>query len=116
MALSMSIPMELNDALDYCNYADQDYPSDLTDTENDEELYAFTPRAFERTVPRSSKRTYGLFLDSDAVPERRLRSKINEQLELLRAVLPNSCTVSTFLSRSSTCVFFQSIVRAGGER
>lgn len=92
MALSMSIPMELNDALDYCNYADQDYPSDLTDTENDEELYAFTPRAFERTVPRSSKRTYGLFLDSDAVPERRLRSKINEQLELLRAVLPNSCT------------------------
>lgn len=72
-------------ALEYCNY--EDYGSDLDDE------YAFTPRAFERTTaPRSSKRTYGLFLESDPDPERKLRPKIDEQLELLRAVLPNSCT------------------------
>lgn len=69
--------------LDYCNYG-EDYGSDLDDE------YAITPRAFE--APRSSKRTYGLFLESDPVPERKLRPKIDEQLELLRAVLPNSCT------------------------
>lgn len=72
--------------LEYCSYAEE-YASDLDDE------YAFTLRAFERTTaPRSSKRTYGLFLESDPVPERRLRPKIDEQLELLRAVLPNSCT------------------------
>ena len=94
MALSVGMAMELSDAIGYCEYADLDYASDLTDTENDEE-YAFTPRAFELTVPRSSKRTYGVFVESDAIPERGKRSRIDEQLELLRVAIPNLCTVST---------------------
>jgi hypothetical protein len=92
--LSMGMAMEFSHALGYCDYADVEYASDLTDSESDEE-YAYTPRAFERTLPRSSKRTYGVFVDSaGVVPERRKRSRIDEQLELLRAAIPNLCTVS----------------------
>ncbi|KAG0565060.1 hypothetical protein KC19_8G160400 [Ceratodon purpureus] len=89
----MGIAMELNDVLGYCDYADVGYGSDLTDTESDVEEYEFTPRAFEQTVPRSSKRTYGVFVDSDAVGmERRKRSRIDEQIQLLRAAIPNLYT------------------------
>lgn len=89
----MGMPMEYNDALDHCNYVDQEYWSDLTDTESNDH-YTFTPRAFEHIVPRSSKRTYGVFFASEAVLEQKKRSRINEQFELLRAAIPSSCTVS----------------------
>ncbi|XP_024356358.1 transcription factor SCREAM2 [Physcomitrium patens] len=91
MALSTGLPLEFNDAVDYFNYTNQDYSSDLTDTENDEE-YACTPRGFQPILPRSCKRTYGVFLESEVVPERRLRGRIHEQLELLGAVIPSSCS------------------------
>lgn len=87
----MGMPMEYNDALDHCNYVDQEYWSDLTDTESNDH-YTFTPRAFEHIVPRSSKRTYGVFFASEAVLEQKKRSRINEQFELLRAAIPSSCT------------------------
>lgn len=79
-----------------CDYAEVDYASDLTDAESDEEYGTSPPRVLsERVGPRSFKRTYGVFVDNGVtVPERRLRSRIDEQLELLRAVVPNSNTVS----------------------
>jgi hypothetical protein len=84
----MGMAMELNEALGYCGDADVEYASDLTDSESDEE-YACSSRAFER----SAKRTYEVFVDSDGVvPERRKRSRIDEQLELLRAAIPDFCT------------------------
>lgn len=78
-----------------CDYAEVDYASDLTDAESDEEYGTSPPRVLsERVGPRSFKRTYGVFVDNGVtVPERRLRSRIDEQLELLRAVVPNSNTV-----------------------
>lgn len=109
MALRMGIAMEWSDVVGYCDYADVEYESDLTDTESDEE-YAFAPMSFERTVVarRSTKRTYGVFLDSEAVPERRKRSRIDEQLELLRAAIPNLCTVSGW------CVFWNATEERSG--
>ena len=88
----MGIVMELSEVVGGCDdYADVEYASDLTDTEE----FACTPRALERVVPWSSKRTYDKFLESEAVSERRKRCRIDEQIELLRAAIPNSlCTVS----------------------
>lgn len=94
MALGMGLPAEQCDIFDLHNYADQEYWSDLEDLEVDEE-YAVTPREFEPVVPRSSKRTYGVFVNSEAVPERWQRRRIHGQFELLRAATPNSCTVSS---------------------
>ncbi|XP_024358924.1 transcription factor ICE1 [Physcomitrium patens] len=91
MALGMGLPAEQCDIFDLHNYADQEYWSDLEDLEVDEE-YAVTPREFEPVVPRSSKRTYGVFVNSEAVPERWQRRRIHGQFELLRAATPNSCT------------------------
>lgn len=83
----MGVAVLFTDALEYA--------SDVTDAESDGE-YVCTPRALgARVGPRNSKRTYGVFLDNGVVPERRLRSRIDEQLVLLRALIPNSCTVST---------------------
>lgn len=90
----MGIVMELSEVVGGCDdYADVEYASDLTDTEEEEEEFVCTPRALERVVPRSSKRTYDKFLESEAVSERRKRCRIDEQIELLRAAIPNSlCT------------------------
>jgi len=76
------------------------YASDLTDAESDEEC-AYVPRVPECVAPRSSKRTRDALSENGVVPERRVRSRIDEQLELLRAVIPVSGTVSIFGCLSS---------------
>lgn len=87
---TMGAAVQFTDAVGY--YCENvDYASDLTDAESDEE-YGCVPRALERVVSRSSKRTYGACLDHGVVPERRLRCRVDEQLALLRAVIPVSCT------------------------
>ncbi|XP_024360345.1 transcription factor SCREAM2 [Physcomitrium patens] len=87
MAVSMGLTVDFSDSVGYVNYADHD----LTDIENDED-YAYTPTAFQPVLPRSCKRTYGVFLGSEVVLERKLRSRMHGQLEQLRAVIPNSFT------------------------
>lgn len=95
MALSVSLHNEA--AVELFDLTDQEYNSDVTSTgDSDQEDFSSVPRAFERVVPRNLKRTYGVLVDSSSVlPERRLRTRVDEQLEFLRAILPNSCTVST---------------------
>lgn len=88
MALRMG---QFDDAVENCDYADVGYASDLTDAESDEEC-AYVPRVPECGAPRSSKRTCGAGSENGVVPERRVRSRIDEQLELLRAVIPVSGT------------------------
>ncbi|KAG0609093.1 hypothetical protein M758_8G156800 [Ceratodon purpureus] len=100
MALSMEMVREWSDVVGYCEN-EVDYESGLTDTESggeeeEEEEYAFAyaPVAYERTVVarRSTKRTYGVFLEREVEPVRRKRSRVDEQLELLRDAIPNLCT------------------------
>jgi hypothetical protein len=102
MALSVSLHNEA--AVELFDLTDQEYLSDVTSTgESDQEDFASVPRAFEQVVPRNLKRTYGVLVDSSSlVPERRLRTRVDEQLELLRAILPNSCTVSTKSTTTSS--------------
>ena len=100
VGLGMGIVMEFGDVVGWCEDVELDYASDLTDSEGDEECVV-TPRALERVVPRSCKRTYGVVVDAavgvgvGVVPERSKRSRFDEQFELLRAAIPNLCTVST---------------------
>lgn len=105
MALRMDrVAVEFDDAIENCDYVDSlGYASDLTDAESDEEC-AVTPRGVERVGPRCSKRTYGVFVADDVVPERRVRSRLDEQIELLRAIIPNSRSVSTLDSLISVCL------------
>lgn len=102
MAVSMGLTVDFSDSVGYVNYADHD----LTDIENDED-YAYTPTAFQPVLPRSCKRTYGVFLGSEVVLERKLRSRMHGQLEQLRAVIPNSFTVSTYECHSCVSLHLQ---------
>lgn len=86
--------MAFYDVARVCDSAEEDeYASDLTDAESDEE-YAPGPRGVKRT-----------FSDNGVVvSERRKRSRIDEQLALLRAVIPNSRTVGTWSFSFLLCV------------
>lgn len=96
--------MEFSEALEhYQDFADQEYYSDLAESDGDHE-FASMPQAFEQVVPRRLKRTYGVLVDG-VVPDRRLKSRIDEQLEVLRSMLPNNCTVSMKLTTEIPMIF-----------
>ncbi|XP_073390971.1 transcription factor ICE1-like isoform X1 [Physcomitrium patens] len=84
----MGKPVECSDAVGVSNHADLDYSSDLTDVENYEEECGFVHRTLE--IPKS--RSSGVFVDSAALPELRLRLRIHEHFRLSQEVLLNSCT------------------------
>lgn len=62
---------------------------DSADFEQSSDDFSTVPRAFENVVPRSLKRTYGVFPD-DVLPQRRSKSKLDEHLEFLRELIPNN--------------------------
>lgn len=94
----MGVPVVYDDAVENCEYEDVGYASDLTDAESDDEC-VFTPMArVERVGSWSSKRTYGVIVGNGVAPERRVRRRIDEKIEELRAVIPYSCTVSSTFS------------------
>jgi len=94
--------MALYDVARVCDSAEEDeYASDLTDAESDEE-YACAPG------PRGVKRT---FSDNGVVSERRIRSRIDEQLALLRAVIPNSRTDERASVLTGACEYIEKLQR-----
>jgi hypothetical protein len=90
------VAMEFNDGVEYSNLEDFS-TSDLTNIENDGEEYGAESTSTPSVERRGLKRDHGMCGDSGAAvqPERRLRSRIQEQFALLRAVVPNLRTVST---------------------
>lgn len=95
MALTTGVAVDCSGAVGYCDHAEEGYASDLTDVESDED-YSCSPEVFEHGVARGSKRTCGVFVDSEAVPSRRLRSRIDWQFDVLMTIAPNLCTVSAW--------------------
>lgn len=91
MALTTGVAVDCSGAVGYCDHAEEGYASDLTDVESDED-YSCSPEVFEHGVARGSKRTCGVFVDSEAVPSRRLRSRIDWQFDVLMTIAPNLCT------------------------
>lgn len=92
--------MALYDVAGVCDSAEEDeYASDLTDAESDEE-YAPGARGVKRT-----------FSDNGVVSERRIRSRIDEQLALLRAVLPNSRSDERASVLTGACEYIKKLQR-----
>lgn len=82
--------MEFNYGVEYSNLEDFS-TSDLTNVENDGEECGAESTSTPSVERRGLKRDHGMCGDSGAAvqPERRLRSRIQEQFALLRAVVPN---------------------------
>lgn len=90
------------------SYAEEceEFSSDLTDSESGEDATCgFTLELPVVPPARCLKRRYdGVFVDSAVVLERRSRRRIHEQFALLRAAVPDLCSVSSSFRPTLQCV------------
>ncbi|XP_024375463.1 transcription factor SCREAM2 [Physcomitrium patens] len=69
-----------------------EYASDVSSDSEDEEVF----KTLESNVPRSGKRTYGVPAEKIFPEHRRKNAKLDQQLAILRSMLPSGREVKTF--------------------
>jgi hypothetical protein len=81
---------------------DNNFSDDLSDSGDDSDVeFAAVPKAFETVAPRNLKRTYGIIVD-DLRSERRIKTaKLDEQLQYLRHIIPDTYRVGDIIFHTS---------------